>query len=52
MLSCLKNSFNKLIRILDIAKKRISVLEDKSTQIIQTNTQQKILALGNYVNYK
>ena len=26
----LKNSFNKFIGILDIAKKRISVLEDRS----------------------
>lgn len=47
MLSCLKNSFNKLISLLDIAKKSISVLEDESIQIMQTNTQTEISALGN-----
>lgn len=34
-----KNSFNKFISILDIAKKRISILEDRSIQTIQTNTE-------------
>ena len=32
-----KTFFNKFISILDIAKKRISILEDRSTQTIQTN---------------
>ena len=31
-----KTFFNKFISILDIAKKRISILEDRSTQTIQT----------------
>ena len=39
MLSYLKNSFNKFIGILDIVEKRVSALEGRSIQIIQTNTQ-------------
>ena len=37
MVLYVKTFFNKFISILDIAKKRISILEDRSTQTIQTN---------------
>lgn len=37
----LKNSFNGLIRQLVITEERINELEDKPTEIIQTETQSK-----------
>lgn len=36
--------FNKLISLLDIAEKSISVIEDESIQIMQTNAQTENLS--------
>lgn len=49
MITKTRNAFNRFIIKIDMAGKRISVLEDRSTEIIQTKKQREkgVIKIGN-----